>query len=115
MTPKQEPVNEVEQGRASAAMEEKLSSFTVNCFAVVRVTFPGIIAASDKDAARRVIEQFDWDVHGSKGEYTGEWAGVRVDADGDDNNCRTVEFDATLQRKSFLTRWVRRFYHRLYT
>ena len=40
------------------------SSFTVQCYAVVRVEFPGIVADDQNAAVSRVLDRFDWDVHG---------------------------------------------------
>ena len=45
----------VELGLADPA--ESLHSFTVHCFAVVRVKFPGVVAHSAKEAAQRAMDR----------------------------------------------------------
>jgi hypothetical protein len=49
---------------ADSTSESEPSSFTVQCYAVVRVEFPGIVADGQNSAASRVLDRFDWDVHG---------------------------------------------------
>lgn len=49
---------------ADSTNEGQPSSFTVQCYAVVRVEFPGIVADDQNSAASRVLDRFDWDVHG---------------------------------------------------
>jgi hypothetical protein len=75
---------------------QALASYTVHCFAVVRVTFPGLQAASAKEAAQRAMDRLDWATHGGSAEYADEIQGTLVDVDGDDDHKRTVEFDGEL-------------------
>lgn len=86
----------VELGMADPVSPD-LTSFTVHCFAVVRVTFPGVLAASPKDAAQRAMDRFDWDAHGRQAVSADEITGTVVDTDGDEDHRRTVEFDGDLQ------------------
>lgn len=74
-----------------------LQSFTVHCFAVVRVKFSGVLATSAREAARQTLDRLDWDAHGRTAEYVDEVTGVLVDTDGDDDHRRSVEFDGQLQ------------------
>lgn len=88
----------VELGLADPA--ESLHSFTVHCFAVVRVKFPGVVAHSAKEAAQRAMDRLDWDAHGAQAEFADEVTGAVVDVDGDDDHQRTIEFDGQLQEVS---------------
>ena len=71
--------------------------FTVHCYAVVRVSLPGIIARNHKEAAAQVIDSFDWDVHGSSAEFADEVAELLVDGDQDGRIVRSQRFTPTLE------------------
>jgi hypothetical protein len=86
----------VELGLADA-LDQDLKPFTVHCFAVVRIRFPGVLATCPKEAAKRAMERLDWDAHGRSAEFADEVTGALVDVDGDDDHLFTVEFDGQLQ------------------
>ena len=86
----------VELGLAAAPAED-MNSFTVHCFAIVRIRFPGVLAANAKDAAQRAMDRLDWDAHGSRAEFADEITGALVDVDDDEDHRRSVEFDGQLQ------------------
>ncbi len=44
--------------------DDQPPSFTVQCYAVVRVEFAEVVADDPQSAASRVLDRFDWDVHG---------------------------------------------------
>jgi len=71
-------------------------SFSVHCYAVVRVKFPGVVADEPKSAARQVLDRFDWDVHGRGAEFADEISELLVDYDGDSDFSRSQRFDAEL-------------------
>jgi hypothetical protein len=62
-----------------SAAEGQPSSFTVQCYAVVLVEFPGVVANDAKVAARRVLDRFDWDVHGRDAQFTDSDLVVLID------------------------------------
>jgi hypothetical protein len=71
-------------------------TFTVHCYAVVRVKFSGVLAGDAKSAARQVLDRFDWDEHGAGAEYADEISELLVDDDGDSDFNRSQRFDAEL-------------------
>jgi hypothetical protein len=71
-------------------------TFTVHCYAVVRVKFSGVPAGDAKSAARQVLDRFDWDEHGAGAEYAEEISELLVDDDGDSDFNRSQRFDAEL-------------------
>jgi hypothetical protein len=72
-------------------------SFSVHCYALVRVKFPGVVADDPRSAARQVLDRFDWDVHGRGAEYADEISELLVDFDGDADFQRSLRFDADLK------------------
>ena len=86
----------VELGLADAP-DPSLKAYTVHCFAVVRIKFPGVLATCCKEAAQRAMERLDWDAHGPSAEFADELTGALVDVDGDDDHRQSVEFDGELQ------------------
>jgi len=84
-----------ELGLADADAGNRLS-FSVHCYAVVRVKFPGVVAGDPKSAAKRVRERFDWDVHGAGAEYAEEISELLVDFESDSDFSRSWRFDTEL-------------------
>ena len=71
--------------------------FTVHCYALVRVSFPDIVARSEKDAAAQVLDCFDWDVHGRSAEFADEFAELLVDGDQNGRFVRSRRFTPALE------------------
>jgi hypothetical protein len=81
----------------AGSISDDLKSFTVHCYAVVRIKFPGVLANSAKEAAERVMDRFDWDAYGQEAEFADHFTGALVDVDGDDEYLQSVVFDSQLQ------------------
>lgn len=86
----------VERGLADP-MPSDLQSFAVHCLAVVRVKFPGIVAKTPQEAARRARDRFCWDTHQRLAEFADDFTGFVVDLDGDDNRAWRQEFDGGMK------------------
>lgn len=71
-------------------------TYSVHCYALVRVKFPGVVAGDARSAARQVRDRFDWDVHGGGAEFADEIAELLVDVEGDSDDSRSQRFDAEL-------------------
>ena len=86
----------VELGLAKAAPDGTAKPFTVHFFAVVRVTFPGVLAADPKAAVQQTLNRFCWETHGPSARFADAFTRFVVDCDvADDGQC-TREFDAHL-------------------
>ena len=85
----------VELGLISPAMKDR-TAFTVHCYAVVRVTFPGILANDPKEAASRASERFCWDIHKQWAGYADDFTRFQVEFGGDGKTKRSCEFDRQL-------------------
>ena len=72
-------------------------TFSVHCYAVVRVKFPGVVACDARSAAQQVLDRFDWDVHGGDPEYADEISELLVDFDGDPDFSRSCRFSSNLE------------------
>lgn len=72
-------------------------SFTVHCYAVVRIPFPGVVAPNEKEAAAQVLDRFEWDVHGRSAEFAEEFTELMVDSDRNGRHERSVRFTQTLE------------------
>lgn len=81
----------------SLAPGERRETYTVHCYATVRVKLAGIPADNPHDAARRASELFDWDRHWSEAEFTDEITAFVVDVEGDEDFNRTKRFGGDLQ------------------
>jgi len=86
----------VELGLAKAALDETAKPFTVICFAVVRATFPGVLAADPKAAVQRTLERFCWETHGPSAQFADRFTHFVVVCDGAAHARSTREFDAQL-------------------
>lgn len=71
-------------------------TFTVHCYAVVRVKFPGVVAEDARAAAQQVRDRFEWDTHHDQAEYADEIRELLVDVDGDPDARRSCRFSAEL-------------------
>lgn len=47
---------------------EDLRPRTVQCYAIVRVEFPDVVAPDPQSAANRVLDRFDWELHALQAE-----------------------------------------------
>jgi len=74
-------------------------TFSVHCFAVVRVKFPGVVASDARSAARQVRDRFDWDMHGEAAEFADDITELLVDVDGDSDFSRSQRFDSHLNQE----------------
>ncbi len=72
-------------------------TFSVHCYAVVRIKFPGIVAGDAKSAARQVLDRFDWDVHGAGAEYADDITELLVDFDSDAGFSSSCRFSSDLE------------------
>jgi hypothetical protein len=72
-------------------------SFTVHCYAVVRVKFPGVVASDEKAAAAQVLDRFDWDTHGRRAAFADEITELLVDAGDDERFERSLRFSPLLE------------------
>lgn len=86
----------VELGLADAAFAGIRKPFTVHCLAVMRVTFPGVLASDPKAAAQQSLQRFCWDTHGRSAVFADEFSGVIVEFDGDAGCRHTQQFDRQL-------------------
>jgi len=77
--------------------DERQRTYSVHCYATVRVKLPGIPANDERDAARRASERFDWDRYRAEAEYADEITEFLVDIDGDEDFSRSKRFTADLQ------------------
>ena len=66
-------------------------------YTLVRVKFSGVVAADAKSAARRILDRFDWDVHGAGAEPADELTELLVDTDGNTDSRRSRRFTPTLE------------------
>ena len=82
----------VELGLADAVYAGTRKRFTVHCLAVVRVTFPGVVASDQKMAAQQSLQRFCWDIHGRSAVFTDELTRFIVEFDGEAGNRRTLHF-----------------------
>jgi hypothetical protein len=80
----------------SLAPDQRLPTYTVHCYATVRVKLPGIPATDPRDAACRASDLFDWDRHQAGGEFADEISEYLVDIDGDEDFSRSQRFDGDL-------------------
>jgi hypothetical protein len=72
-------------------------TFSVHCYAIVRVKFPGVVASNAKSAAQQVLDRFDWDTHGASAEFADDISELLVDFDGDPDFSRSCRFSANLE------------------
>lgn len=72
-------------------------NFTVHCFAVVRVEFPGVVASDEKSAAAQVLDRFNWDVHGDRAVFTDEIKEFLVDSGDEGHRERLLRFTTDLE------------------
>lgn len=72
-------------------------TFSVHCYAVVRVKFPGVVASDAKTAARQVLDRFEWDTHRAGAEYADQIDELLVDFDGDSDFSRSCRFSPDLE------------------
>ena len=86
----------VELGLAKAALDGTAKPFTVHCFAVVRVTFSGVLAADPKAAVQQTLNRFCWDTHGQSAQFADEFTRFVVECDGDADGRRKTQFDGHL-------------------
>jgi hypothetical protein len=80
----------------SSPPDGPLQTYSVHCYATVRVKLPGIPAGSPREAARRAAEQFNWDRHQAQAHFADEVSEFLVDRDGDEDFSRSVRFDGEL-------------------
>jgi hypothetical protein len=71
-------------------------TFTVHCYAVVRVKFPGVVAKDAPSAAQQVRDRFDWDTHREQAEFADEIQELLVDSDADPDFRGSLRFSADL-------------------
>ena len=86
----------VELGLARAAFDGTAKPYTVYCFAVVRVTFPGVLAADPKAAVQQTLNRFCWETHGQSAQFAEEFTRFVVECDVDADGRRTSQFDGHL-------------------
>ena len=86
----------VELGLVKATPDGKAKPFTVHCFAVVRVTFPGVLAADPKAAVQQTLNRFFWETHGQSPDFADDFTGFVVECDADADGRRTRQFDRQL-------------------
>jgi len=86
----------VELGLVGAAFDGIAKPYTVHCFAIVRVTFPGVLAADPKAAVQQTLNRFCWETHGQSVRFAGEFTRFVVECDADANGRRTSQFDGHL-------------------
>jgi hypothetical protein len=86
----------VELGLADSSGGSCAKAFTVRCIAVVRIEFPGVLAANAREAARQTLDRFDWDTHCRRAEFADEIAGLQVDSVHDGNRSQTATYDVGL-------------------
>jgi hypothetical protein len=84
-----------ELGLANGELDDA-RTFSVHCYAVVRVKFPGVVASDARSAARQVRDRFDWDVHGDAAEFADDITELLVDVEGDSDFSRSQQFDGLL-------------------
>jgi hypothetical protein len=72
-------------------------SYSVHCYAVVRVKFSGILASDPKSAAKQVLDGFNWDVHRAQAEFADDINELLVDFDGDSDFSRSCRFTPDLE------------------
>ena len=85
-----------ELGLANVLPAEAATPFTVHCFAVVRVTFPGVLAGDPKAAVQQTLDRFCWETHGPSAHFAERFTHFVVDCDGDGDGRRTRQFDGQL-------------------
>jgi hypothetical protein len=76
--------------------DERLQTYTVHCYAIVRVKLPGIPAGTPREAACRASDLFDWDRHHADAEFADEISEYLVDIDGDEDFSGSKRFDGNL-------------------
>jgi len=72
-------------------------TYSVHCYAVVRVKFPGVVADDPKSAAGQTLERFDWEAHGARAEFADEITELLVDIDGEPDFSRSCRFTPDLE------------------
>lgn len=80
--------------QAQIAPVERLTFYTVHCYAICRVPLTGIAARTAVEAAQQAADQFDWDRHQSTAEFADDFDWFLVDIEGDPDFARTQQFDA---------------------
>lgn len=80
----------------SLAPEARQPTYSVHCYATVRVKLTGIPAADPRDAARRAGELFEWDRHAAQAEFADEVTAFLVDVDGDEDFSHSKTFGPDL-------------------
>jgi hypothetical protein len=86
----------VELGLVRTPLDGTAKSYTVHCFAVVRVTFPGVLAADPQAAVQQTLNRFCWETHGQSVQFAEEFTRFVVECDADANGRRTSQFDGHL-------------------
>ena len=72
-------------------------TFSVHCYVVVRVKFPGVVAVDARSAARQILDRFDWDVHGGAAEFADDITELLVDFEGDSDFSRSCRFSPEME------------------
>ena len=82
----------------SLPLDSRQRTYSVHCYATVRVKLPGIPAIDERDAARKASELFDWDRYQAEAEYADEITEFLVDVDGEGDFRRSKRFAGDLQQ-----------------